>query len=261
MKNLIFFSLCALLFISPLLVLTVYSFAPGWKFPQLIPEHLSARAFVFIYQQWTAIGKSIFISVLYSLASVLLTLIMCYFPAAVLAQKEFKGKKLVEGFLITPALVPPMSFALGLHYMLIKLGLADTFTGVVLILSIFSYPYMLRALMAGFQVLGNRYSLCAQNLGAGFWRTLFRVELPLLLPALVAGGSVVFLVAFSEYFLVFLIGGGAVPSFTGYLFPLLTSSDRSLASLLSLGFLLVPLLLFLFLEMTITRIYRKKGMN
>jgi ABC-type sulfate transport system permease component len=120
---------------------------------------------------------------------------------------------------------------------------------------------MLRALMAGFQVLGSRYNLCAQNLGAGFWRTLFRVELPLLLPAVVAGGSVVFLVAFSEYFLVFLVGGGAVPSFTGYLFPLLTSSDRSLASLLTLGFLLVPLLLFLFLEMTITRIYRKKGMN
>ena len=75
-----------------------------------------------------------------------------------------------------------------------------------------------------------------------------------------AGGTVVFLVAFTEYFLVFLIGGGAVPSYAGYLFPMLLSSDRPVAALLTLIFLCIPLLLFVGLEFLVVRMYRKKGL-
>jgi putative spermidine/putrescine transport system permease protein len=80
------------------------------------------------------------------------------------------------------------------------------------------------------------------------------------MPAVIAGGSVVFLVAFSEYFLVFLIGGGSVASFTGTLFPLLNSSNRSLAAILTLIFLCLPIVLFLVIDTILVRAYRKKGM-
>jgi len=68
-------------------------------------------------------------------------------------------------------------------------------------------------------------------------------------------------VAFSEYFLVFLIGGGAVDSFTGYLYPFITSSDRSLGAALSLLFLIPPILLFMVLEFGVQRIYRRRGIE
>ena len=69
--------------------------------------------------------------------------------------------------------------------------------------------------------------------------------------------TIVFLVAFSDYFLVFLIGGGTVPSFSGYLFPFLNSTNWSLASGLTLLFILVPVLLFWILDLTINRLYRR----
>jgi putative spermidine/putrescine transport system permease protein len=102
--------------------------------------------------------------------------------------------------------------------------------------------------------------VCAKNLGAGDITIFRQVEMPLLVPAMIAGGSVVFLVAFSEYFLVFLMGGGIVPSFTGFLMPLLSSSNRSLAALLTLIFLVLPILLFFILDWSLMRNYRKKGM-
>jgi putative spermidine/putrescine transport system permease protein len=105
----------------------------------------------------------------------------------------------------------------------------------------FSYPYMLRALVAEFQTMGEDYGICARNLGAGTLSIMLQIELPLLIPAVIAGGSVVFLVVFSEYFLVFLIGGGSIASFTGTLFPLLNSSNRSLAAILTLIFLCLPI--------------------
>ena len=153
-----------------------------------------------------------------------------------------------------------MTFAMGLHYVFIKFSLSETLLGVVILLAMFSYPYMFRALVAGFQTMGQDYRICARNLGAGSLSILLRVELPMLIPAVIAGGSVVFLVAFSEYFLVFLIGGGNVASFTGTLFPLLSSSNRSLAAILTLIFLFLPIVLFLVMDTALVRFYRKKGM-
>ena len=50
--------------------------------------------------------------------------------------------------------------------------------------------------VAGFQAMGEGYGICAKNLGASTLSILLQVELPLLMPAVIAGGSVVFLVAF-----------------------------------------------------------------
>jgi len=249
-----------LVFVVPVVLLALSSLAPGWRFPNVWPEAFSLRALVYLLQHRGQILISLGSSFLFSLLTVLTTLGMCLLPASVFAGREFPGKTLLEGLLLAPALVPPMTFAMGLHFLLIKCSLADTLIGVVLVLAMFSYPYMFRALVAGFQTMGVDYRACAQNLGAEPVRILLTVELPLLLPAIIAGGSVVFLVAFSEYFLVFLIGGGAVPSFTGRLIPLLSSSDRSLASILTLIFLFLPIALFVILDTTLVRVYRKKGM-
>jgi putative spermidine/putrescine transport system permease protein len=175
---------------------------------------------------------------------------MCLTPAAVLARSTFPGKALLEGLLLAPALVPSMTFAMGLHYLFIRISLADTMTGVVLVLAVSSYPYMLRALTAGFQAMGTDLGACARNLGAGPLETLVRVEFPLLLPAVAAGGGVVFLV-----------GGGRVASFTGTLFPLLFSSNRSLAAGLTLVFLVIPILLFAAMDAALVRFFRKRGMT
>jgi putative spermidine/putrescine transport system permease protein len=250
-----------LLFVVPVVVLALTSLAPGWRFPDLWPGKFSFQAFAYIIRHHQQIIAALGSSFLFAFLTALVTLPMCLLPAAVFARREFAGKALLEGMLLTPALVPPMTFAMGLHFVFIKLSLTDTMTGVVLLLAMFSYPYMFRALVAGFQSMGEEYRICARNLGAKPLVVTWRVELPLLVPAVIAGGSVVFLVAFSEYFLVFLIGGGNVASFTGTLFPLLTSSNRSLAAVLTLIFLLLPIFMFLIVDTVLTRIYRRKGMR
>lgn len=260
MKNKLYFALIATLALFPLLILVGYAFAPGWRFPDVIPARFNMQGFDYVFGQWKRILEALGSSLLFSILTVFTTLALCIIPAHHLARAQFKGKSLVEGLLLAPALVPPMTFSMGVHFAFIKLGLIDTTLGVVLVLSTFSYPYMLRALVAGYQSFGEEYELCARNLGAGWWTVLSRVDMPLLMPAMVAGSTVVFLVAFSEYFLVFLIGGGRVASYTGYLFPFLTSSDRSAGAILTLIFLLVPLILFVLMELFISRRYRARGL-
>ncbi len=260
MRHLPLFLILGLAFVLPVMVLMIAGLAPGWRFPHLWPQELSFKGIVFLSQNRAAILTGLGTALGYSMATAFLTLVLCLFPAMVFARANFFGKAILEGLLLTPALVPPMTFAMGLHFIFIRLNLADSLFGVVVILAMFSYPYMFRALVAGFQTMGEKIHVCARNLGATTLQTLIRVELPILMPATSAGATVVFLVAFSEYFLVFLIGGGSVPSFTGVLFPLLSSSNRALASLLTLIFLFLPVLLFVIMDISLKRIYRKKGM-
>jgi len=245
-------------FIFPLIVLLIYSSAPVWNYPDIIPEKFGSGSYRYIFSQSSGILLSLGSSFFYSMTTVFFTIIMTILPAQVFARKKFRGRVLLETVVLAPALLPAMSYAMGAHYIFLRTGLSDSFIGLVLILSTVSYPYMLRALTAGFIAYGEEYALCSKNLGAGFFRTLFQVELPLLLPSIISGGTIVFLVSFSEYFLVFLIGGGVVPSYSGYLFPFLNSSELSIASLLTLIFMIVPFFLFMLIEMFITVYYKKR---
>jgi putative spermidine/putrescine transport system permease protein len=248
------------LFFLPVIVLLLTGLSPGWRFPDVWPDTFSLQSITYLNVHQKQLVMSIGSSFFFSLLTVVVTFFMCLFPSAAFARTEFSGKALLEGLLLTPALMPPMTFAMGLHFVFIRFSLTENLMGVVIVLAMFSYPYMFRALVAGFQAMGEAYGICARNLGASTLSIVFRVELPLLVPAIVAGGSVVFLVAFSEYFIVFLIGGGSVPSFTGTLFPLLSSSNRSLAAILTLLFLLIPIVLFLLVDKVLFAVYRKKGM-
>lgn len=245
------------IFLFPLAVLILYSFAGRWAFPSLYPDTLNLRTLVYLRENSAGILTAMGSSFLYSITAVLLSIIYSLLPASVLIRSNFPGQRIVESLLLAPAVLPVMTFSIGVHMIFIRLGLADTHLGVALILSIYSYPYMLRALMAGYALIDPNTLVCAQNLGATPWQILWKIEIPLLIPAMVAGGSIVFLVAFSEYFLVFLIGGGIVPSYSGYLFPFLNSTDWSIASALTLISLVPPLLLFLILDLTLARLYRK----
>lgn len=245
------------IFIFPLAVLILYSFAGRWAFPSLYPDTLNLRTLVYLRENITGILTAMGSSFVYSMAAVILSIVYSLMPASLLTRSNFPGQRIIESLLLAPAVLPVMTFSIGIHIIFIRLGLADTHFGVALILSIYSYPYMLRALMAGYAMIDPNTLVCAQNLGASPWQILWKIELPLLIPAMVAGGSIVFLVAFSDYFLVFLIGGGIVPSYSGYLFPFLNSTDWSIASALTLISLVPPLLLFLILDLTLARIYRK----
>jgi putative spermidine/putrescine transport system permease protein len=259
-KNLMVMIVLLGLFVFPLIVLLFYTISPGWTYPDLWPKIVKLDSLAYLISNRAKIVLSLFSSLLYSLLTVLFTFGFCLLPASVFARIEFRGKRILESMALAPALVPAITFSVGIHYLFIKIGAADTFIGIVLVLTIYSYPYMLRSLIAGFQAYGEEYDLCARNLGAPLSMRIWRIDIPLLLPAIVAGSTVVFLVAFSEYFLVFLIGGGTVPSYTGYLFPFLNSSDRSMAALLTLIFMAIPIMLFFIIDRSVDVIYQRRGM-
>ncbi len=62
-----------------------------------------------------------------------------------------------------------------------------------------SLPLTGRALLAGYRQLDPSLEEAAESLGAGRWRRLWRVTLPLLKPALAAGASLAFVTALGDF--------------------------------------------------------------
>ena len=93
--------------------------------------------------------------------------------------------------------------ALGLN----PVRLLHTEFGLVLSLSQIELPIMLLPLLSVMHRIDRNLIDASMSLGAGYWRTLRRVILPLSLPELIAGAILVFASSVTSYFSQTIIGG------------------------------------------------------
>lgn len=68
-----------------------------------------------------------------------------------------------------------------------------TFPGLVFIIAIYSYPYLFVFVTAALETVASELEDASSILGAGRWRTTWRITLPLVLPAILGGAIITFL--------------------------------------------------------------------
>ena len=96
--------------------------------------------------------------------------------------------------------------ALGLE----KVHIANT-VGAILIGMVYDYfPFMLLPIYNTVSRLDNDLINASKDLGAGPVRTFFKVTLPLSLPGLVSGATMVFVPAISDFAIAEMLGGGKI---------------------------------------------------
>lgn len=109
--------------------------------------------------------------------------------------------------------------------------------GAALLLTLLTYPYVLLTLNAAMSGLDGALEDAARSLGYGSWRTFFLVTLPLLRPAIAAGGLLVALYTIGEFGAVAML---RFDTFTRAIYVQYTASlDRSLAAGLALVLVLL----------------------
>ena len=92
--------------------------------------------------------------------------------------------------------------------------LLHTEFGLVLSLSQIELPIMLLPLLSVMHRIDHNLINASMSLGAGYWRTLRRVILPLSLPGLIAGAILVFASSVTSYFSQTIIGGARLAYLT-----------------------------------------------
>jgi putative spermidine/putrescine transport system permease protein len=221
---------------SPLLL---WSVSEKWFYPALFPQIFGTRAWSYVFT--TAGGQildGLFTSFNLALVTTIISLLLGIPAGRALGLYNFPGKKITMLFLTLPIIVPPLSVSMGLHLWFIKLELAETFIGVVLVHLTFCLPYTIFVIRGVFTDYNPDFEGQARSLGASPVRIIFGVIIPMILPGIIIAALFSFLLSWSQYLSTLIIGGGKMLTLPILLFSLMGSGDRPVASAVSLIFIL-----------------------
>lgn len=96
--------------------------------------------------------------------------------------------------------------------------LMHTETGIVIAMAQVLLPFMVLTVLGVIQRIGRDIEEAARTMGAGFWRVLGSVILPLSLPGIVSGGLIVFALSISSFITPSLVGGVRLPVIAGSIY-------------------------------------------
>lgn len=139
--------------------------------------------------------------------------------AWILVRYDFPGKRLMDGIIELPFALPTAVAGISLTYLYSDQGwigsffnkvgvkIAYTRVGITIAMVFVGIPFVVRTVQPVLAKLDRQYEEAAAMLGAGRIRTFFRVILPELFPALLAGFGLAFARGIGEYGSVVFIAG------------------------------------------------------
>ena len=162
------------------------------------------------------------LSIVASLGATALSALLGIPLGLMLARFDFPGHSVLRGLVPLPLVLPPvvagtaLLFALGRRGVIGEplneaTGLVLPFSiwGVIIAAAVVAMPFLVITIESAVRNLDHRFEGAAATLGAGRWRVLLRVTLPMIGPSLAAGLLLTWARAFGEF--------GATITFAGNL--------------------------------------------
>lgn len=119
---------------------------------------------------------------------------------AAIACWRFPGNRsnFVRAMVVAPLVVPTIVSALGYYQLWARLGLLDTYTGVVIANTVQTLPYTFAAIAASLLLMDRRLEEAARNLGARQLTAIWTVLVPSAKPGILSGFLFAFVYAWDE---------------------------------------------------------------
>ena len=115
-----------------------------------------------------------------------------------LSRDDMPWRRPIMALLISPMIVPLVITASGLFYFFSDVGLAKTYTGLILAHAVLGTPFVIITVTATLVGFDQSLTRASANMGAGPVRTFFKVQMPLILPGVISGGLFAFITSFDE---------------------------------------------------------------
>jgi len=177
-------------------------------------------------------------------AVVLLNHLFGYMAGKAIAFQTGKRIRIAEFLISLPLFVPVLLLSFGLYLIWIRLGLADRFFGVLLVLLLPTLPYTVRLYTNGFQALGERMLEQMVLIEGNRFKRWFYLTGPMLRSTLQSVTLLVTVITISQYALVALIGGGIVRMIALEVFPAYSGNSQGAARLATLWLIGLPILFY-----------------
>ncbi|MCE5262328.1 MAG: ABC transporter permease subunit [Deltaproteobacteria bacterium] len=184
---------------------TVSAFAKRW-FGTPFPKSLTTEWFTYA---WTEFGLAqvLGVTIFVSLTVVLISLLIGFPAAYILARRNFKWKPVLLLLYFLPLLIPQMTYGIPLATTMFRYGIGGSVLAVILAVMVPMIPLAIFILMPFFEQISLNLEWGAAMMGANRLQIFRRVLLPLTLPGLLTAGILVLVNTVSNFELTFLVSG------------------------------------------------------
>ncbi|WP_339713001.1 ABC transporter permease [uncultured Sneathiella sp.] len=178
-----------------------------------------------------------------------------------LSQPFVPFRRAIMAILISPMIMPLIISAAGMYFFYSRVGLQGTYLGVVLAHAALGIPFVIITVTATLVGFDHSLTRAAANLGANPVTTFFRVQMPLILPGVIAGGLFAFITSFDEVVVVLFVGSAGQKTLPWQMFTGLR--EQISPTILAVATILVVLsiLMLTTLEMLRRRSERLRGIS
>ena len=192
-------ALCFLLLYTPIAVLTVYSFNSGVSIA--IWEGFSFRWYEQAWQNRHVQEASIRSLIIASFASAIATTVATLAALATTRNRAFRGQTAVYAMINQPLMVPEIVTGVALLIFFAMIKVATGYYGLGYLIAAhtaFCIPFAYLPIRARLENMDLSLERAAADLYATPWMTFRRVTLPLMLPGIMAGAMLAFVISLDD---------------------------------------------------------------
>ncbi|UCE51551.1 MAG: ABC transporter permease [Desulfobacterales bacterium] len=182
--------------VLPLIVLIPISFTsgntltfptPGWS--------LRWYSEVFSDERWI---NAFWNSVVIAVSSTFIASVFGILAAIGLTWGKIPGRNLIFTLAATPLIVPVVIVGVASFSFYASLELVGNRISIILTHAALSVPIVLTTISASLRGFDRTLLRASASLGAGYWRTFYKVLLPMISPGVMTGALIAFIISFDE---------------------------------------------------------------
>ena len=164
----------------------------------------SATVFTFTLENYATIfragfGRFIFNSLFICLVSVVISTFVSVIASYVFSRKRFRAKKVIFGSVILGQLFPWIILVTPLFIMFARLGLLNSYVGMIFSYVTISIPFSVYLLVGYLETVPRELDEAAVMDGCSQFQIIWTIIFPIMLPGIVATATYAFLLMWTEF--------------------------------------------------------------
>jgi spermidine/putrescine transport system permease protein len=158
--------------------------------------------------------------VIATVATIIATTLATMAALALSRNKRLKGHGIFNGVIMFPLMIPEIVTAIATLTFFAAIGLSLGIGNIIIAHTVFCIPFAYLPIRARLQGMDESYEMAARDLYANEWATLRYVTLPLLLPGIIAGAMLAFIISIDDFIITLMVAEAGSTTLPIYIYSL-----------------------------------------
>lgn len=189
------------------------------------------------------IQRALMNSLRVAVVATILSVILATGLAIGLLRMARAGRTFAWGLIMAPLIIPEIVFAIGTLALFVQVRFPLGVDAITLAHTAFCIPFALLPIRARLRSVDLTVYEAAADLGANEWTIFRRITLPLLMPGIVAGALLAFIISLDDFLVSYFLAGPGGTTLPVYIFGMIRNAITPGVNALSTLLLLVSILI------------------